>query len=112
MGSMQRRKGATGERELALVLREAGFSDARRGQQYSGTETSADVVGLPGIHIECKRTEALRLYDATEQAQRDSGESGDKPAVFHRKNGKPWVVIMGLDDWLELYRAWKAKDGD
>ena len=98
-----RQKGKRGELGLAKALREAGY-EARRGQQYSGTETSADVVGLPGIHIECKRVEALRLYDALAQARRDTGESGDCPAVFHRKNHEPWVVIMYMDDWLDLYK--------
>ena len=64
---------------------------------------AASVVGLPGIHIECKRTESLRLYEALEQAERDAGASGDLPAVFHRKNGKPWTVIMELGNWLKLY---------
>lgn len=98
-----RQKGKRGELGLAKALREAGY-EARRGQQYSGTETSADVVGLPGIHIECKRVEALRLYDALAQAKRDTGESEDLPAVFHRKNNEPWVVIMYMDDWLDLYK--------
>lgn len=107
MGKAERNKGKRGERELANALKNCGY-DARRGQQYSGTETSADVVGLPGVHIECKRMEQLRLYDALEQAETDAGDSGDVPAVFHRRNKKPWVVVMRLDDWLELYR--KAKN--
>lgn len=107
MGKTSRDKGKRGERELANALKNLGY-EARRGQQYSGTETSADVVGLPGVHIECKRTEQLRLYDALEQAETDAGDSGDIPAVFHRRNKKPWVVVMRLDDWLELYR--KAKN--
>lgn len=97
-----RQKGKRGELELAKVLREAGY-DTRRGQQYSGTETSADVVGLPGIHIECKRVENLNVYNALAQAIRDTGESGDLPAVFHRKNNQPWLVTMRLDDWLKIF---------
>ena len=97
-----RQKGKRGEIELAKVLREAGY-DTRRGQQYSGTETSADVVGLPGIHIECKRVENLNVYNALAQAIRDTGESGDLPAVFHRKNNQPWLVTMRLDDWLKIF---------
>ena len=97
-----RQKGKRGELELAKVLREAGY-DTRRGQQYSGTETSADVVGLPGIHIECKRVENLNVYNALAQAIRDTGESGDLPAVFHRKNNQPWLVTMQLDDWLKIF---------
>ena len=97
-----RQKGKRGELELAKVLREAGY-DTRRGQQYSGTETSADVVGLPGIHIECKRVENLNVYNALAQAIRDTGENGDLPAVFHRKNNQPWLVTMRLDDWLKIF---------
>ena len=55
-----RRKGADGERELAKKLKEYGY-DTRRGQQYSGANGDADVVGLPGIHIECKRVERLNI---------------------------------------------------
>lgn len=97
-----RQKGKRGELELAKVLREYGY-ETRRGQQYSGTETSADVVGLPGIHIECKRVENLNVYNALAQAIRDTGESGDLPAVFHRKNNQPWLVTMRLDDWLKIF---------
>ncbi len=66
-----RAKGAAGERELAKILREHGY-DTRRGQQYSGANGDADVVGLPGIHIECKRVQALNLTKAMEQAERDA----------------------------------------
>lgn len=48
-----RQKGAAGERELAKALRSHGF-ETRRGQQYCGSNGDADVVGLPGVHIECK----------------------------------------------------------
>ena len=100
-----RAKGARGERELAKKLREYGY-DCRRGQQYSGIE-GKDVVGLPGIHIECKRVERLNIYDAIAQAMRDA-KSDEKPAVFHRKNNCEWLVTMRLEDWIELYREWES----
>ena len=104
MGKMSRDKGKRGERELARKLKEYGF-DARRGQQFCGANGDADVVGLEGIHIEVKRTEALRLYDALAQAKSDK-KDGELSAVFHRKNNSNWVVIMELDDWIEVYREW------
>ena len=79
-----RNKGAAGERELANKLKEYGY-DARRGQQYCGANGDADVIGLDGIHIECKRVERLNLYDAMAQSVHDAKEN-EKPAVFHRKN--------------------------
>ena len=52
-----KQKGKRGELELAKKLQEYGF-EARRGQQYSGIGGD-DVVGLEGVHIECKRVEPL-----------------------------------------------------
>ena len=97
-----RAKGARGERELARVLRGYGY-DCRRGQQYCGANGDADVVGLPRIHIECKRGQRLNIDDAMLQAIRDRRE-GEFPAVFHRKNNGKWMVTMLLDDWQEIYR--------
>lgn len=96
-----RRKGAAGERELASKLRKYGY-DCRRGQQYCGANGDADVVGLPGIHIECKRVEKLNLYDAMSQAVHDARE-GETPAVFHRKNNCDWLVTLRFEDFMRLY---------
>ncbi len=97
-----RQKGARGERELRDKFREYGFVDARRGQQYCGANGDADVVGLPGIHVECKRVERLNIEQALAQSQEDALES-EVPAVFHRKNGGKWMVTMALDDWMNMY---------
>ena len=101
-----RAKGAAGERELAKKLREYGY-ECRRGQQFCGANGDADVIGLPGIHIECKRVERLNIDDAILQAIRDRRE-GEFPAVFHRKNNGKWMVTMLLDDWQEIYREWRV----
>lgn len=101
-----RAKGASGERELANKLKEYGY-DCRRGQQYCGANGDADVVGLPGIHIECKRVERLNLDDAMLQAIRDRN-TDEMPAVFHRKNNREWSVTMRLSDWIEIYREWRV----
>lgn len=100
-----RRKGANGEREFSKYCHSQGFPSVRRTVQYCGnTGEAADVVGLPGIHAEVKRVERLNLYEAIEQAKRDSKKSGRVPAVFHRKNNHEWVVIMTGNDWFNLYR--------
>lgn len=96
-----RRKGAEGERELARKLREYGYK-SRRGQQYCGANGDADVVGLPGIHIECKRVEKLNLYYAMAQSAHDA-KDGEIPAVFHRKNNCEWLVTLRMDDFMRLY---------
>lgn len=106
MGKASRNKGKRGELELSHELQHLGFQAAHRSQQYCGTNSSADVTGLPGIHIECKRTESLSVYSAYEQAVRDSAGSSDLPVVMHRRSRRPWLVIMSLSDWAKLYRAY------
>ena len=106
MGKAQREKGARGERELAGILREEGY-DTRRGQQYCGAAGNADVIGLPGIHIECKRVEKLNLLDAVAQAVHDA-LPGLLPAVFHRRDRCEWLVTMRLTDWIQIYREWEV----
>ncbi len=66
-----RNKGAVGEKRTSEGLKGYGY-DCRRGQQYCGTNGDADVVGLPGLHIECKRVERLNLDDAMEQTKADA----------------------------------------
>ena len=106
MAVNSRRKGAAGERELAHKLNDYGF-DTRRTVQYNGKaeEGQADLLGLPGIHIECKRVEKLNLYDAMAQAIHDA-KGGELPTVFHRKNHSEWLVTMRLPDWMELYKEY------
>ena len=109
MAVNSKRKGKTGELELAAKLKGQGY-DVRRSVQYNGKEEEgqADLLGLPGIHIECKRTEALRLYEAVDQAKRDSRGKNQIPVVFHRKNNCEWLAIMTMDDFMEIYKEWEA----
>lgn len=97
-----REKGCRGERELAKILRDYGYT-ARRGQQYSGANGDADVVGIPGLHIECKRVEKLNIHDAMQQAVKDARE-GEIPVVMHRKNRTEWLATMRISDWLDERR--------
>ena len=101
-----RQKGARFERTLAAALRDYGY-ECRRGQQYCGTNGDADVIGLPGIHIEAKHQERMSLYDWMEQAKRDARQD-ELPAVFHKKNNAEILVSMELADWIKLYREWEA----
>lgn len=102
MGRSQQRKGKTGELELAAYFNERGYNTHRGRSQSFGTEP--DIIGLPGIHIECKRVEKLNLSAAIAQAIRDSERFKDgMPAVFHRRNRESWLVTMRLDDWMKLY---------
>lgn len=103
MGKQSQRKGRAGELELCRVLNKEGFP-VSPGLAVSFGETP-DLVGLPGVHIEVKRTERLNLRAAMNQAERDAAYFHDgAPAVFHRQNRQPWLVTMRLSDWLDLYQ--------
>ena len=106
MGRMSREKGKRGEREFAAVCRANGY-DGKRGVQYHGGPDSPDVTGLPGIHLEVKRTERLELYGAMAQAVADAGPN-ELPAVAHRRNHCDWLIIMRANDWFQLFREWEA----
>lgn len=100
-----RQKGASGERELANLLKKLGFK-TRRGVQFCAANGDADVVGIPGLHIECKRVERLNIHEAMQQSRRDA--RGDEiPVVMHRKNRTSWLVTLDLMDFVDL---WKEAD--
>ena len=101
MGKINSRaKGARGEREFAKLLRDHGH-EARRGQQYSGLGDSPDVVSSLPYHFEVKRTESLSLYVAMDQAIRDA-EPTKPPVVVHKRNGKEWLAVMRMSDFLKI----------
>lgn len=108
MGKHSRDKGKRGEREAAALITRLFGVEAHRGRQYQGSDDSPDVkADLPGVHWEVKRTEALSLYPAIEQAAADAADS--VPVVLHRRNGKPWLCVVRADDLpalvVKLYLA-------
>lgn len=108
MGMMSRRKGATGEREFAALCRQQGYENVVRTAQHCGKNGGQpDVIGLPGVHVEVKRTEHFHLYDALAQAKRDC-KPGLIPLVAHRRNECNWVVVLDAEDFFTLYREWEA----
>lgn len=110
MGAKSQRKGRAAELELARTLQGYGYpAEAGRAQSYGEVP---DLSGLPGVHIECKRAEALRLSEWMAQAERDAQRFGDGlPAVFFRRSRSPWCVVMKLEDWMGIYKAQGCRCG-
>ena len=107
-GKASQRKGAGRQRQLAAVLREYGY-EIKRGGSMSFGEVP-DLVGLPGVHIEVKRCEQVRLSEWMQQAERDSQHFKDGlPAVFHRRSREGWRVTMNLADFMRLYCLQKTQ---
>lgn len=117
-------KGGRGERLLAKELQKYGV-DAHRTAQFKGSADSPDVVGLEGIHIECKFYKDPLTWAQKEQfmqqAVRDS-EGKNIPVVFHKANRKEWevtmrgypvrgedemvLITMRLSDFMKFYGGW------
>lgn len=108
-GRSSQRKGRKGECELAAVLQSYGY-DVQPAQALN-YGTIPDLVGLPRVHIECKRVEKLNVPEAMNQAIADSRKFGDgTPVLFHRRSRSPWLCTMLLSDWVEMYKG-KGPEG-
>lgn len=94
-----RAKGARCEREWAKFLRDHGFN-ARRGQQFSGSPDSPDVVSDLSFHFEVKAVEHGNVHAWMQQAMLDCGTT--PPVVAHKKNRTGWLVTMRAEDWIQL----------
>lgn len=99
-------KGKRVEREFRDLLRQAGYSSARRGRQYSGSPESPDVVcrELDDFHFEVKGVERLDLTEAVQQASKDSAGCS-LPVVAHKKSGKGWLITMPFGAWISLVKV-------
>lgn len=102
-GRGRRQKGIEGELEVRDLHRLAGYQ-AERGQQRAGGGDSPDVKTNAPHFVEVKRTETFNIYQAWEQAEKDNDT--DLPSVvFHRRNNKPWLVVIGGERYLSLLRG-------
>lgn len=108
MGKINSRdKGARFERMVAQILRDHGY-EAERGCQHAGGVDSPDVKhNMDGIHIEAKNVEALNIWKALEQSERDAGEN-ELPVVVFKRNRSKVYVAMEFERWLEERRQNKC----
>lgn len=60
--------------------------------------------GLPGLSVEVRRTQRLRLEEAMAAAAEKASDS--IPVVAHRSDKQPWRVTLTLDGFLQLYQAY------
>lgn len=102
-----KQKGKRGELEAAHLFQEYGY-EARRSQQFAGIYGDADVIGVPLLHLEIKRTEKLNLDKAMEQSIRDA-KDGEIPIVMHRKDRQSWRVTLGFEDFMKMYQAYERE---
>lgn len=105
-----RQKGKRGELAFRDLLRERGYADARRGQQFAGGPDSPDVVGGPkGFHFEVKFRETHQPWEAMEQAVHERRDC-NTPVLAMKKNGKPWLIVLREEDFFRLVKRAEASD--
>lgn len=108
MACNARTKGKTGEleaaKELNILLPNA---QARRAQQYSATESNADLLapGLPNLFLEVKRRQSMNLHSVMDKCEEDCG--GLNPVIMHRKDNTDWLITFRLQDIREIVTALK-----
>ena len=103
-GKAARNKGKRYELELMHILRDFYGYNVRRGYVF---QHESDVIGLEGVHIECKAVEQLNIRTAYKQAREEALKRADGiPVVFHHKNREGWLVTMSLEDWMDFYGGW------
>lgn len=100
MSKRERRKGQSGEQEIARAYRGCGFTV--RGLEGGGDHSIvADPETGVRIHSEVKRQETARPWAWWEQASTEA-PPGTIPVVHFRRNRSPWLTMLGLDALLSL----------
>ncbi len=105
-----RSKGNRGELEVITLLREFGWSTARRNWQ-SGGQGGADIVGgIPNVSIEVKYVEALRIWEHLKQCEAAASPT-EMPLLAFRRNHTRWYGAAPLTDILDLLRTAQLTQG-
>ena len=121
MGKKSRDKGANFERWVAVQLRQYWPDARRRGNaQADGRQLEADVEGVPGWHIECKRYAAAPsgkqcrrwFNDIPRDRRRLLVVKADRrPAMVYLQSDRG-LVCQPFDDWVMLESMFMRKERD
>ena len=94
---MSKRKGRSGEQELARILRDRLGLDIIRNQNQTAIG-GHDLDGIPGVAIEVKRCAKLTLPAWWRQAVRQAEKSKQVPVLAYRIDRGQWKFVMALRD--------------
>jgi hypothetical protein len=101
MSASQRRKGATYEREIVAILREALAIDVARNLSQV-RDSGADILWKDWV-FECKRRQRLSFTKWMAQAKA-ACVGVNRPVVVCREDQGENLVIMRFTDFLHLLR--------
>ena len=95
LGRRSKRKGKRGEREVVKFLEKHGIPAKRTGwlQTFGGTGEAPDVTcGDLSFEVKYKENNPKRLWD----------ELAGHDALWLRRNGYPWLVVLDAGDYVRL----------
>lgn len=95
MSAMQRRKGASAERELVRLLSEHLDVTVTRNLNQS-RDGGCDLLGVGPFALECKRQEKLSLASWWRQAVTQAEAAELIPVLAYRQSRQPWRFVVPL----------------
>lgn len=109
-GKSNRRKGQTGERELANLLGDMlGINLKRRVRNHEG---ESDITGLEGFSVEVKRQATPSVLTWWKQTVYQAAETGDTPVLFYRLPRRSWKAVISLHPFLDEHEYAAIADYD
>ena len=103
-------KGARFQKEIKELIHEH-FPEIERDSLKVAImgESGVDIHISPDVRhrrlplaIECKNTEKLNIWKAIQQAESNSGDDGNFPVVFFRRNRTKPYVVLDAEDFLTI----------
>ena len=116
MSRSAKAKGRLGQQEIRDKLLET-FPEFEKGDIKSAImgDTGEDIQFSPqakkrlplAIEVKRRKGEMKTIYGYIEQAYK---HGNGEPVVFFRSDYKPWVVMIGLEHYMDLIRDWKINE--
>ena len=108
-------KGRLGQQEIRDKLLET-FPEFEKGDIKSAImgDTGEDIQFSPqakkrlplSIEVKRRKGELKTVYSYMEQALNHSLNTSGEPVVFFRSDHRPWVVMIGLQHYMDLLKDW------
>jgi len=103
MGTYERNRGASFEREIATFLSDRLGQVVKR--KLGQARDAGDDIAVGPFRIECKRRGRLQFYKWLEQCEAATMNDAEQiPVVVARADAKAAVAILLLEDFVKLMR--------
>tara|TARA_B100000212_G_scaffold318286_1_gene274615 strand:- start:396 stop:764 length:369 start_codon:yes stop_codon:yes gene_type:complete len=115
MSRSAKAKGRLGQQEIRDKLLET-FPEFEKGDIKSAImgDTGEDIQFSPqakkrlplSIEVKRRKGELKTVYSYMEQALNHSLNTSGEPVVFFRSDHRPWIVMIGLQHYMDLLKDW------